>query len=125
VETNASTFVRRLLLAAAAAPAAVLLVAAGPAFADTPENWETADPISPLSWLLVLVVIPLALVVVISLAVLIPSMARGEKYTPGLAWRSQSRWFGGPRGGVEAVDNVPPPAVEDVDPGRGGASARW
>ena len=73
-----------------------------------------------------LVVIPLALIAIIALAVYVPSMVRGEKYTPGLAWRNENEWFGGPRGGVEAADKVTPPAVEGTDgPERGGASARW
>jgi hypothetical protein len=54
--------------------------------------------------LLVLVVIPLALFGLIWLLVYLPSMTRGEKYKPGQAWRGEPEWFGGPRGGLEALE---------------------
>ena len=54
------------------------------------------------------------------------SMVRGEKHAPGQAWRSESEWFGGPRGGLEAADKVDPKAIEGHDEAdRGGASVRW
>lgn len=117
--------VRRFARAVALTPA-VLVSLAAPALADAPESWADPDPVSTLQVLLILVAIPVALFVVISLLVYVPSMARGEKYTPGLAWRNENEWFGGPRGGVEAADRVEPKAIEGVEEGdRGGASARW
>ena len=121
-----SRAVRRLTRAVALTPAALVLLASGPALATAPEQWAPADSVSVLEFLLVLVVIPLGLFLVISLLALVPSMAKGQKYTPGHAWRNESEWFGGPRAGVEAVDKTEPPAIAEKDASdRGGASARW
>ncbi len=117
--------VRRLARAVALTPAALALMAA-PAFADTPATWADPDPVSALTALMIIVIIPAGLFLVISLLVYVPSMARGEKYTPGLAWRNESEWFGGPTGGVEAADKAEPQAIEGTtETDRGGASARW
>jgi len=105
---------------------AVLVSLAAPALAEAPETWTDPEPVSSLHALLILVAIPLALFVGISLLAYVPSMARGEKYTPGLAWRNENEWFGGPRGGVEAADRAEPDAIESAEEShRGGASARW
>jgi hypothetical protein len=99
---------------------------AAPAFAAPPEQWADADPVSAFEALLVIALIPAGLFLLITVLVYVPSMARGEKYTPGLAWRNENEWFGGPRGGVEATDTAQPDAIEGSgDTGRGGASARW
>ncbi|HZJ04683.1 MAG TPA: hypothetical protein VFD59_04330 [Nocardioidaceae bacterium] len=125
---------RRLGRLLAVTPAVVVLLSAGPAVAVPPEQWPVSEPVSTLTVLLVLGAIPLALIATISLLVYVPSMARGETYVPGLAWRNENEWFGGPRGGVEAADDAEHRAVEssaghdgppDTDPDRGGASARW
>ncbi len=117
--------VRRLLRAVALTPV-ILVSLAAPAMAAPPEAWPETEPPSTFSMLLVLVLIPLGLVAVISLLVLVPAMARGEKYTPGQAWRGESEWFGGPRGGVAASDTTQPEAIESSeDSDRGGASGRW
>ena len=79
--------------------------------------------------ILLLVVIPLALFLLITLLVYLPSMAKGQRYQPGEPWRTEAEWFGGPRGGVEAADRSasrqpwgrPGPRRAD----RGGTSARW
>lgn len=75
--------------------------------------------------LLVLVIIPGALVIGISLLVFVPSMARGQKYQPGQAWRGESTWFGGPQDGIESADRADMASAEAADADRGGASARW
>lgn len=119
--------VRRLARTLALTPAILVTIAAGPALAAPPESWEAPEPVSTLEALLLLVGIPVALFVVIALLVYVPSMARGEKYTPGLAWRNENEWFGGPRSGIEAADKQEPEAIGSggEDTGRGGASARW
>jgi hypothetical protein len=117
--------VRRLARSVALAPVFLVLLAA-PAMADTPSTWADPEPVSTLNALLLLVGIPLALFVGISILVYVPSMARGEKYTPGRAWRNENEWFGGPRGGVEAADRSESPAISAAEESeRGGASARW
>ncbi|MGH3332291.1 MAG: hypothetical protein ACRDPJ_13430 [Nocardioidaceae bacterium] len=124
-DLNASA-VRRLARAVALTPAVLVSLAGAPALATAPEQWDTAEPVSTLTVLVLLVGVPVALFAIITLLVYVPSLARGEKYTPGLAWRNENEWFGGPKSGVEAADQVEPDAVEGSDEsGRGGASARW
>jgi hypothetical protein len=125
VTNNVSeTWVRRAARALALTPAVLVLAAAGPAFATAPEQWGH-EPVSPLHALLVLVVIPVGLFVLITLLVYVPSLARGERYQPGLAWRNEPEWFGGPSRGVEAADEAPPVTVDEARDNRGGGSASW
>jgi hypothetical protein len=116
--------VRRSLRALALIPAAALPLVAAPALAVPPEAWPDAEPVGALDFLLVLVLIPLGLFLLIVLLSSVPSLARGEKYTPGRAWRNQNEWFGGPKDGLEAADRADVPA-ETSAADRGGASARW
>lgn len=123
--TNASAS-RRLARVLALAPACFVLLSAGPALAVPPEGWPAAEPVSTLNALLLLVGGPVALFAIITMFVYLPSMSRGETYTPGLAWHNENEWFGGPRGGVDAADAVAPePTDGDAGSDRGGASARW
>ena len=96
-----------------------------PAAADTPAEWETAPTVSPLDFLLVLVIIPLALAAVITLLALLPSLAHDRGYEPGQAWRGESEWFGGPTKGVKTADEVTPDQVESSSKDSGGTSGRW
>lgn len=114
--------VRRSLRALVLTPALLLPLVAAPALAAPPESWPDAEPVGALDFLLVLFVIPVGVALVIALLASVPSMARGEKYTPGRAWRSENEWFGGPKDGLEAADRAELPATE---PDRGGASAHW
>lgn len=79
----------------------------------------------PFQALLVLLLIPAGLFALIALLTYLPSMARREtSYHPGLAWRHEPEWFGGPRDGLEKADKTDPAAVEGAAD-RGGASGRW
>lgn len=74
---------------------------------------------SGLDFLLVLLFIPLAIGVVITVLVVLPSLIQGEKYDPTKAWQGTTKeWFGGPRKGIEE-----PPRSKPED--TGGAGARW
>ena len=115
---------RRALRALVLTPAAVLPLLSAPALAAPPETWTDAEPVGGLDFLLLLLLIPLGLALLIMLLVYVPSMVRGQKYTPGRAWRSESEWFGGPKDGLEAADKVDLHA-EGAQTERGGASARW
>jgi hypothetical protein len=89
-----------------------------PAYAQVPQGWSDPKPVNGLHALLVLGGIPLGLFVLITLLVLAPSLARGER----LGTSSPSNeWFGGPRTGTDEL--------EAADSGReietGGASGRW
>lgn len=116
---------RSLAWSGVAATALVVVTTAAPAYAAPPEQWEDSDPVAPLQALLLVGAIPLGLFLLIALLVYLPSMIRGERYEPGLAWREDPEWFGGPRGGLEgsAKANQADQAIAAGD--RGGASAHW
>jgi hypothetical protein len=116
---------RAAFRALALTPAALVVTGVSPAIASRPDQWAPADPVSPLSFIIVLVLIPAGLFILIALLSALPSMARGDStYHPGLAWRNEPVWFGGPRGGLDkARDQAEIEAGETPD--RGGASARW
>ena len=109
----------------AVAPAVLLTTLAAPALAAPPEQWQEAPDVDPLAFLLVILLIPLGLAAVIALLVSIPSMTKSESsYHPGLAWRHEPEWFGGPRDGLEKADQTDPEAIEAAGE-RGGASGHW
>jgi hypothetical protein len=132
IVTLTQTPVRRVVRATAlvAATAAVGLVAS-PASAKVPEGWSEPEPVDTLQAILLLVGAPLALFLVIALAVYVPALARGEKVAPG-EQVPDSTWFGGPRQGVQAADKVAAAELEGArgegagtDQESGGASGRW
>lgn len=95
-----------------------LVVAAGaPAGAEVPEGWSFPEAVSPTHAVLVFVGIPLLLFALITLAVVLPGLVRGERFTPG-GQATEDQWFGGPRQGTA---ELPPAEATDA----GGASARW
>ena len=103
-----------------------LLSTAAPAFAAAPDQWEAAQPVSPLSFLLVLVLVPAGLFALIFLLSSIGGMVRSESsYQPGLAWRHEPEWFGGPSGALDAAEDKRAVASGVEAPERGGASGRW
>ena len=120
--TSRSALLRRAARLAALVPALAVTGLAGTAVADPPAQWQDAPGASPLSVLLLLGGVPLALFLVITLLVYLPSMSRTHRYEPGQAWRNEPEWFGGPRGGLQDDDQ---PAVAAGDDERGGASGRW
>lgn len=83
-----------LLSLAVATPLLVALIAAGPAHAEVPEGWSEPTEVSLLQLLTVIVGFPLVLFVLITAAVLLPALARGEKLLPSTSTPDQ--WFGGP-----------------------------
>ncbi|HET9829523.1 MAG TPA: hypothetical protein VFQ11_13565 [Nocardioidaceae bacterium] len=126
---------RRAARLLALVPAALVTMTAGAAVAAPPDSWENTPHVSTLHVLLVLGAIPLALIVIITLLVYLPSMAHRQR--TGEAWRGEPTWFGGPRGGLDAVDKAEQPALTDggsdtgphtgsgTGPSRGGDSGRW
>ena len=101
--------------------AGLVVAAGGPASADTPEFWggDPAESVDPWHVVLVLVGIPLALALVISLLVVIPGLVKGERFTPG-GHATADQWFGGPRSGTAEL-----PAPDNDESKAGGASGRW
>jgi hypothetical protein len=116
-------------------PAIAVTGVTSAAVADPPAQWADNPSVSTLRVLLVLLVAPLALFALIWLLVYLPSMTRGERYKPGQAWRGQPEWFGGPRGGLAALETPGrQPALaagagagagDEAGQTRGGASGRW
>jgi len=120
--------VRRVARLLALVPGILVITATGTAFADPPEQWDTDQGIPALDGLMVYLLIPLGLFLLITLLVYIPSMTRSETYRPGEAWRGEPEWFGGPRGGVEAVRKQEQPATVEgagTDGQKGGGSGGW
>lgn len=113
--------VRRLLIVVSGllAGAATTLALAGPAAADVPEGWPDNDPVEPLHVIGLLVGIPLLLVVVITIAVYLPAMMRGERVAPGST--TQPEWLGGPRSTSAGELAAPDPETSEA----GGAGGRW
>jgi hypothetical protein len=103
----------------------VLGALAAPASADTPQAWESAPDVSPLGFLLVLLILPLGAAAVISLLVVLPSFAGDSGYQPGRSWRGDTEWFGGPTKGVKGADEVTPEQIEQSSKDAGGTSGRW
>jgi len=96
-----------------------------PASASEPDAWETAPDVSPLGFLLILVIFPLGAAAVIALLAVLPSMASDRGYEPGQAWRGEAEWFGGPTKGVKSADGVTPEQIEARSKDTGGTSASW
>ena len=111
------TIIRRIAVVVAAS--AAILGLAGPASADVPEGWAQPYHVSGLHTLLILVGIPALLFVLITLAVYLPSLLRGDRIKPG-GPTVENQWFGGPRKGTSEL------AAPDTEESKaGGASGRW
>ncbi len=121
---TARSIARRAALAASVGVFALLSVPAA-AFADTPSTWAKEAHVSGLQYLVVLVLIPLGLFIAITLFAALPSMISDKGYEPGQAWRSEPEWFGGPRKGVEAADELSPAQIEAAETDQGGTSGKW
>lgn len=116
--------VRRAIASVALGLVALVAVPVA-AVADTPERFPDAPDVSGLQFLVVLVLIPLGLFLVISLLAALPSMISDKGYQPGQSWRAEAEWFGGPRKGVDAADELSPSQIEAAEADRGGTSGQW
>ena len=104
--------------------AGLSLLVAGPASAKVPEGWSDPAPVPELQALLILVGIPLLLILLISAAVYVPAMVRGERVAPGAA-PVHDQWFGGPRGGAREIESGAGRGDQSRDSETGGAGGRW
>ena len=77
------TLTRVRLSAVLTTAAGLSLLVAGPASAEVPEGWSDPQPVPVLEALLILAGIPLLLIVLISAAVYVPALVRGERVAPG------------------------------------------
>ena len=117
---------RQGLRAGAVATGLVLGSWVATALAAPPEGWDNATNDSPLTTLLKLLGIPLAVIAVITLLTYLPLIMRGGRSsTDSSGWFAEhSEWFGGPRTTPEALESHAV-ATEGEVATRGGASARW
>lgn len=115
---------RHAARAIAVVPALLVVAAATPAMAVAPSSWGPAPKVNLLYAVLVLGGIPLALFVIIWALAYATSDDHRQSYRPGLAWRNEPVWFGGPRGGLAALEADAADPVEETAE-QGGASARW
>ena len=86
---------------------------------DVPIGWSQPDDVNMVHALLLLVGVPLLLFILITVAVYLPSIIRGERIAPGQP-PVEDQWLGGPRTGTAELKG---PESEDAD--AGGASGRW
>jgi hypothetical protein len=135
---------RRRTAAVLAAALVWSTLTAAPAFALYRDDGD--DPgkqISTLKAILVFGVIPIGLMALIALLVMLPSLAKGPRYRPGLDWQATPEWYGAPGSEVEAGEAGHAPAVtagterealsgtvlpsdaETQTGDGGGSSARW
>lgn len=119
-ETN-STLVRNLTRAAVVAGGLGLGALASPAVAAPPMSWEDPDNGSILDALLLLVGVPLAVCLILTLLVYLPSMVRSKPAGTAVAFQDRPEWFGGPRQGAAAAEDDGAGSSMDT----GGASARF
>lgn len=119
-QTPLTVAVRRTARAASFVTALGLLgsalLLAGPAQA-APEGWDNPDEVDTLHALGLLVGAPVLLFLLITLAVYVPTLARGAV---AAASGPEHEWFGGPR---KSMDELAGP--DDEQSKAGGASARW
>jgi hypothetical protein len=113
---------RRAVRASVVALGLGLALVATPAQAAPPETWDVPDNGSVLWNLLVLVGIPLAVVLLLTLLVYLPVMTR--KQSSESAFGERAEWFGGPRKGVEAATGGPDSHATS-DSLKGGAGGQW
>jgi hypothetical protein len=99
------------------------VLVAGPASAKVPEGWSDPPPVPMQQVLLVLVVLPLLLIALITAAVYVPALVRGERVAPGAA-PVEDQWFGGPRGGTRELE-AGSDRDETAKGETGGAGGRW
>ena len=97
--------------------AASLLAAVVPL--DVPIGWSQPDDVNMVHAVLLLAGVPLLLMILITVAVYVPSLVRGERIAPGQA-PVENQWLGGPRAGTAELKG---PESQDAD--AGGASGRW
>lgn len=118
---NSRTALRALVLCAGAPLLVALAVPAQAVVRD--DGDEPGQGLSYAASLLIFGGLPLALFAIITLLVVLPSLAKGPRHRPGLSWWASPVWFGGPAD----PDAATPERLAQVRPteGAGGTRARW
>lgn len=112
------SFARRCLRVSALPIVTAAALVAAPAQADVPEGWSNPEEVDLLGALLLLGGVPLLLFALITLAVYLPAMVRGERLTPDHT-TPEAQWLGGPQPGAKELGGVGEPSET------GGAGGRW
>jgi hypothetical protein len=86
---------------------------------DVPVGWSNPSDVNMVHAVLLLAGIPLLLFILITAAVYLPSVIRGERIAPGQP-PVENQWLGGPRTGTAELKG---PDSQDAE--AGGASGRW
>jgi hypothetical protein len=102
-----------------------VVLTAGPALAtDNPlapqEGADTSSGVSTGAALLLFVVLPIAILLLLSAVVWLPGAVRSGRYRPQRGWTAAPVWFAGPADPVAAVE-----AAHVGTTARGGASGDW
>ena len=112
------------LLTALLTTAPVVLLGATPALAaNEVGRQEGADVSSGMSLglaVLLFVLVPLLILLGIAALVLLPGMAKADRYRPSKGWSAPPMWFAGPPDPVAAVETADARGAD-----RGGASGDW
>jgi len=112
------------LLTALVATVPAALLTASPALAvNEVGRREGADISSGMSAglaVLLFVLVPLLILLAIAAVVLLPGMAKADRYRPSKGWSARPMWFAGPPDPVAAVETADAHAAN-----RGGASGDW
>jgi hypothetical protein len=100
------------------------VLTAGPALADNPlapqEGADQGSGMSTGAALLLFVVLPIAILLLLSAVVWLPGAVRSGRYRPQRGWTAAPVWFAGPADPVAAVE-----AAHVGATARGGASGDW
>lgn len=99
-------------------PVFLVLAVAAPASAAPPVSWPDGDRLSTLETLALLVGAPLALLVLITLLVMAPSVAKGTNRETHVPWYAEPLQFG-------TAPGDDPGTAETTGTTGGGASVRW
>jgi hypothetical protein len=111
---------RRAARAAAVLTTPLLIIAVvAPASAAPPVSWNQPEGMSTLDTLLLIVGAPLALLVVITLLVMAPSIAKGSNQRTHVPWYAEPMMFGTTPADASSSD------TDTADMTGGGASVRW
>lgn len=101
-----------------------LVLAAAPALADNPlapqEGADQGSGMSTGAALLLFVVLPVAILLLLSAVVWLPGAVRSGRYRPQRGWTAAPVWFAGPADPVAAVETAHVGTTA-----RGGASGDW
>ena len=95
------------------------LLLAGPASAEVPEGWPENPPVNVLDAFLLIGGVSLVVLLITTVMVVGPALARGESIAPGVT-PVEDQWLGGPRPAAGELA-----APDSADSAAGGAGARW